>query len=286
MTFHSTAQKEAYEKAMKHPFKAVAFDVDGTLTTFARFAIPSFMAEVLVAIPENIPRAVCTGRDLKFIHEQIKHICGHSEDPEAEQKRWTVFSENGSVGYRWNPRKKDYDAWFEVAWPKEPTMDIVEAYGKDKLGSQGVFLIREHTMVVRHPDWVYLSPKVTRYMSKRSHGKLHTLFTHNGWLDEFLIQDSGIGNVILPKKSGKGNAMQRWSKALDLSVKDILVIGDQPEEGGNDEDFISGRNGTGFTVGKTTPYVYPLPVLSEAGTRLIGPEGTASLIKQVRWEEV
>lgn len=286
MTFHSTAQKEAHEKALKHPFKAVAFDVDGTLTHFARFMIPSFMAEALVKIPPNIPRAICTGRDLEFIHTQLKHICGHSPDAQAEQERWTIFSENGSEGYRWNSRKKDYESWFEVPWPKEPTMDTVEAFGKDKLGSQGVFLIREHTVVVRHPDWVYLSPKVTRYMSKRSHGKLETLFHKNGWSDEFSIQDSGIGNVILPKESGKGNAMQRWAKILKLSVKDLLVVGDQPEEGGNDEDFISGRNGIGFSVGGSTPYIYPLSVLSEAGTRLLGPEGTTALLGQVRWEEV
>ena len=123
-------------------------------------------------------------------------------------------------------------------------------------------------------------------MSKRSHGKLETLFHKNGWSDEFSIQDSGIGNVILPKESGKGNAMQRWAKILKLSVKDLLVVGDQPEEGGNDEDFISGRNGIGFSVGGSTPYIYPLSVLSEAGTRLLGPEGTTALLGQVRWEEV
>jgi len=277
------AQLTALDHAFHHPFKAVAFDVDGTLTHFARFLIPVFMAEALVQIPENIPRAICTGRDLKFIHTQLEHICSHSPDPQKEQSRWTIFSENGGQGYRWNARKKDYESWFEVPWPAEPKMDTLEAFGKDKLGSQGIFLLREHTMVIRHPDWVYLSPKFTRFMSRRSHRKMETLFAKNSWNKDLMIQDSGIGNVILPKASGKGHAMLRWAKELGVPVHDILVIGDQPEVGGNDEDFLSGHHGTAFSVGGLTHNVYPLPVLSHRGTPMKGPEATSSLLRRVEW---
>lgn len=278
-------QSAALARALRHPFKAVAFDVDGTLTHFARFIIPSFVAEALVAIPKNIPRAICTGRDLRFIHTQLDHICGHSENPEEEKKRWWVFAENGSQAYQWNARKKDYERWFEVPWPAEPSMDTVEAFGKDKLGGSGIFILREHTMVVRHHDWVYLWPRFTRYMSRRSHQKLQSVFEKNQWLKTFMIQDSGIGNVILPRASGKGNSMQRWAEHLKIPLRDILVVGDQARPGENDEDFLSGHAGTAFTVGALTQNLFPLPVLTPSGTQLKGPEGTAALLKQVRWEE-
>ena len=283
MIFHSAAQKEAHEKALKHPFKAVAFDVDGTLTHFARFTIPSFMAEALVKIPPHIPRAICTGRDLRFIHTQLEHISAHSLNPAEELERWFVFAENGAVGYRWNPRKKDYEAWYDLPWPKEPTMDTVEAFGKDKLGSQGIFILREHTVVIRHPNWVYLFGPLTRVLSKRGHHKMELLFKKYGWDKDLMIQDSGIGNVILPRSCGKGNAMQKWAKVLKVPVKDILVIGDQPEKGGNDEDFLNGNNGTSFTVGERTHMTFPLPVLDEKHRKLKGPEGTAKLLGQVKW---
>ncbi len=283
MNFHSAAQKEAHEAALKHLFKAVAFDVDGTLTHFARFTIPTFMAEALVKIPSNIPRAICTGRDLRFIHTQLLHICAHSLNPDKEIERWSVFAENGGVGYHWNARKKDFEPWFEIPWPKTPSKDTVEAFGKDKLGSTGIFMLRENTIVVRHPDWYYLSTAFTRFMSKRNHHKLERVFIKNEWDKTFLIQDSGIGNVILPRESGKGNAMQRWSKDLKIPLQDILVVGDQPKVGGNDEDFLSGKNGSAFTVGDLTHTLSPLPVLDKKGRRLKGPEGTAALLGQVNW---
>lgn len=279
------AQEAALKKALQHPFKAVAFDVDGTLTHFARFVIPTFMAEALVKIPEGIPRAICTGRDLRFIHTQLLHICSHSLNPDEELKRWWIFAENGGVGYRWNSHKKDFEQCFEVPWPEHPSKDTLEAFGKDKLGGSGVFLLREHTVIIRHPDWIYLFPTLTRFMSKRSHKKLDKILEQNSWADTFMVQDSGIGNVILPRISGKGNAMQRWAKAIEIPVKDILVIGDQPRPGENDEDFLCGDNGTSFTVGGLTKNTVPLPVLNERSRRLKGPEGTAELLGQVKWDQ-
>ncbi|QQR54725.1 HAD family phosphatase [Candidatus Peregrinibacteria bacterium] len=285
MTFPSTPQEAAREKALKHPFKAVAFDVDGTLTHFARFTIPTFMAEALVKIPENIPRAICTGRDLRFIHRQLLHICSHSLNPDEELKRWWVFAENGGVGYRWNTHKKDFEPWYEVDWPEHPSKDTLEAFGKDKLGWSGIFLLREHSMIVRHPDWTYLFPKLTRILSKHSHRKLDKILGKNGWTETFMVQDSGIGNVILPRASGKGSAMQRWAKQLGLNPKDILVVGDQPRPGENDESFLCGDNGTAFSVGSLIHATFPLPVRDERGRRLKGPEGTAKLLEQVRWDQ-
>lgn len=279
----SSTAPRLLQKALKRPFKAVAFDVDGTLTHFARFTIPSFMAEALVKIPPHIPRAICTGRDLRFIHTQLLHICSHSTNPEKELERWWIFAENGSVGYRWNKKKKDFEPWFVVPWPKTPTQDVVEAFGKDALGRLGVFLLRENTMVIRHPDWVYLSPTLTRIQSKRSHAKIDRVLDKNGWNDLLMAQDSGIGNVLLPRASGKGNAMQRWAKRLKLDPENILVVGDKPEKGGNDEDFLCGKNGTSFTVGELTSNPLPHPVFDSKARRLKGPEGTAALLGKVRW---
>ena len=99
-------------------------------------------------------------------------------------------------------------------------------------------------------------------------------------LDEhFLIQDSGIGCLIIPAESGKGKAVKRWAKHLKIPLKDILVIGDQPLKGENDEEFLNGHFGTSFTVGHQSHNTYPLPVLDERGRKLRGPEGTEYLLK-------
>lgn len=273
------------QKALKHPFKAVAFDVDGTLTHFSRFVIPRELAQTLVQIPAHIPRAICTGRDIDFIHTQLEHICSHAEDPITERTRWTIFAENGAKAYHWNRRKKDYETLFEVPWPSPYDKAVMEAEIQKHLGRRIVVSVRDHTLVMRNPSWTYLFPKLTRLLSRHNHGRLDTLLKREGWDKDFLIQDSGIGNVLLSRESGKGHAMERWAKHLKIPLKDILVVGDQPKEGGNDEDFLSGKYGTPFTVGELTHKALPFPVHDQSGHRLKGPEGTQALLEQVKWSQ-
>lgn len=283
MTFHSHAQEEACKKALRHPFQAVAFDVDGTLTHFSRFVIPKALAETLVLIPAHIPRAICTGRDIDFIHTQLEHICSHAKNPLAERTRWTLFVENGAKAYHWNKQKKDYEALFEVPWPKAYDKEEMEKIIRKHLGRRVVASVRAHTLVMRNPSWTYLFPRLTRLLSRQNHGRLDTVLKREGWDKDFIIQDSGIGNVLLSKKSGKGNAMRKWAKHLDIPLEDILVVGDQPKDGGNDADFLSGKNGTPFTVGELTHETLPFPVHDKTGHRMKGPEGTKNLLERVRW---
>lgn len=277
-------QSSALEKALHHPFKAVAFDMDGTLTKLSRFLIPRDLSQTLTEIPPHIPRALCTGRPLEYIHTQLTLICSHATDPAAEHARWWIFAENGGIGYRWNPRKKEYTHFYEIPWPSEKvTQDALEAFIKDRLGWMVTVRIRPYSMVVRYPNWVYFFPRLTRTISRHTYKRLHRLLEDMNLHHDFSVQDSGIGNILLPKESGKGHAMVRWAKELGIPLHDILVVGDQPRPGENDEDFLSGHHGTSFTVGELTENIYPLPVLSSRGTHLKGPTGTAALLKRVEW---
>ncbi len=283
MSFHSHVQKKAYQKALQDPLKAVAFDVDGTLTHFSRFIIPRSLAEVLVQIPPHIPRAICTGRELQFIHSQLKHICSHAENPQEERKRWVIFLENGALAYEWDEDKQDYKSFLEVPWPEPYQKEEMQAVIKKHMRGRGSVGVRDYTLVVLNPRWAYFFPNLTKLLSKRNHARLETLFRKRGWDKAFSVQNSGIGNVILSKESGKGNAMQHWAKHLKIRADEILVVGDQPRLGGNDADFLNGRNGTPFTVGELTHEDYPFPVHDAKGHRLQGPEGTKALLGQVTW---
>lgn len=264
---------------MKRTYKAIAFDVDGTLTKFAHFTIPNSMIQTLNKIPTHIPLAICTGRPLNFIQGKLNAICSTFTE---DRKRWFVISENGSNAFKYNVKTDDYDKLWEIPWPhskvKIPTL---EAFIKDRFGRHVSVVTRPNGMVVRYPDWMYLFPKMVKIESYRTARGLRKLLKEME-LDEILVtMDSGLGSIIIPKESGKGQAIEKWARHMKIDLKDILCIGDRADLGGNDEDFLSGDYGTAFTVGALTENVYPLPVLDKKNKKLSGPKGTESLLAQL-----
>ncbi len=274
MKFISKAQEKAYKQAMKRKYKAVAFDVDGTLTKFARFRIPRSLKKTLESLPESFPLAICTGRKLSYLTGELDHL--------IHKKNRYVFCENGCIGYKYMPKKDDFKKIFETPWPtKRLTPDTLAAFLKNELGWHVTISVREHSVVEFYHSWLYVFPKLVRKVSKRSAVELKKILTEMKVNDILRTQDSGIGNIIMPKDGGKGHAMQAWAKHLKISPKDILVIGDQANPGENDEDFLNGKNGTSFTVGRQTKNVYPLPVLDAKHRKVWGPKGTNFLLQNL-----
>lgn len=275
MKFTSTAQKKAYAAAMKQKYKAVAFDVDGTLTEFGRFIIPNYLAFTLEGLPEELPFAICTGRELKYIRGELSHL--------VHKKNRYIFCENGAIGYKYDAKKEDFNLIHEVKWPNNRiTPAALEAFMKDRFGWKISVVVREHSVVEIYAKWLYIFPKIVKRVSANAGHSLQKLLKDMELDDVLKSQNSGIGNIVMPKAGGKGTAMLAWAKHLRIKPHEILVIGDQPEVGGNDEEFLSGENGTAFTVGQQTKNVYPLPVIDSRGRKLWGPRGTEWLLKNLK----
>lgn len=281
MKFISHAQEKAYAKAMNRNYKAVAFDVDGTLTPFARFIIPESLKKTISQIPKEVQLIICTGRPIQYILGKIEHIIQASEDPEAERKRWHVISNNGCTVSVYNAKKDEYQMIHEVPWPMDIDKDVLEAFIKDKMGWHMTVQIREYDVVGYFPKWMYLFPRIVKRFSHQMWQRLETVIRHMNLGERLKALDSGIGNLVTPINAGKGPAIALIAKHFDFPVKDILCVGDRPEEGGNDEDFLSGQYGTPFSVGALPRKTYPLPVLNEKQVHVSGPEGTELLLKQI-----
>lgn len=282
MKFKSKDQVRAYKKAMARDYKALAFDVDGTLTTFAKFTIPDTLLSTLEQIPLEIPLVLCTGRPIDFIHNKMDSICNSTRNPEEQRRRWWIIAENGGAGYFYNGKKEEYEQFFEVKWPNEQIeMEVLAAHLKDKLGWHIQILKREYTLVVIYQKWMYLFPSLVKTASFRNSRKIRKILKKMGLDAQFTAQNSGLGTLILPKESGKGKAIQRLARYLKIPMKQILCVGDNPQAGGNDEDFLSGDFGTPFTVGPILKKTYPLPVLNEKQVHLSGPKGTEHLLRKL-----
>lgn len=282
MKFNSTTQEKAHKAAIKHKFKAIAFDIDGTITPFARFTIPDSLMKTINSIPTDVPLLLCTGRPFEYIKKKLNNILKHAKDPEAARRQWSIIANNGSSAYVFDPQKNDYEQILSIPWPKERIeKETLEAFIKDRLGWHVVLDTRKYTMVVIFHKHFYLFPRLVRRLSVRLAGQLKKLFTEMDLHGELQIQNSGLGSLIIPVESGKGHAIKAWSKHAGISMKDILCIGDSPGPGENDEDFLSGDFGVSFSVGKQTKNTYPLPVLDEKGRKVWGPSGTEHLLKTI-----
>ena len=273
--------------------RAIAFDIDGTLTPFSRFEVPASLRKKLMNLPADLPVAICSGRKLWYIKEKFADIL-------TGPNRF-AFCENGGVAYRYNPDASSIDSTglnssgklsdgvhegFEelckISWPEEKMSR--EEFGKFINKGMGPFIhirVSKYSMVTIYPSFLYKIPRLVRFVSGRSARKLRHILKKAGFNETFDVLDSGIGNIILPRTSGKGNAMQRWAEHLGIPVSQIITVGDQAGPGENDEDFLSGENGTAFTVGKLTDRIYPLPVLGPDGESLSGPAGTSFLLDQL-----
>ena len=282
MNFLSPAQEKATRAALKHRYQAVAFDIDGTLTELSRWIIPASLCQTLNGLPHSVQLAFCTGRSIEHIKGKLEHIFAHCSDDELQRRRWHILAENGGAGYSWNPRKKTYDKFLDILWPDSViTREALTGLIKKKFGWNVNVVIKDHSLVVRFHDWLYLFPHLVHALSGRTAKKLHRLLEKEDLAKHIQVQDSGIGNLVIPQQSGKGKAVKHWAKHLKIPLRDVLVVGDQAGPGGNDEELLSGPYGTPFTVGHQTKTLYPLPVLDEQGRKLWGPRGTEWLLRKL-----
>ena len=267
---------------MTKPYSALAFDVDGTLTPFGRFTLAKEMKQSLQNIPLQVPLALCTGRPLDYAIHKIEELLEGSADFAAQKARWTLLCDNGASGYIWDSSTQKYESFFSEPWPEEIIeQDLLLTMLQEELGFWARIMVREFTMVVLCPKWMYRFPPLVHWYAGRLHQKLEVYFESWGLKDQLCSQNSGLGNLIFSGKAGKGKAIEKWAKRLGVPTASIACVGDRPEPGGNDEEFLSGNYGTAFTVGDTTQNPQPAPVLDAQGKPVRGPKGTQLLISQL-----
>jgi hydroxymethylpyrimidine pyrophosphatase-like HAD family hydrolase len=267
---------------MKESYSALAFDVDGTLTPFARFTVSKEMKQSLQNIPLQVPLALCTGRPFDYAVHKIEELLEGAADFSDQRARWTLLCDNGASGYTWNASTQTYENFFAEPWPADIIeQDLLLTMLQDEFGSWAQIIVREFTMVVLCPQWMYHFPPLVHWYAGRLRQKLEKYFKAWGLTGQLCSQNSGLGNLIFSGKAGKGKAVEKWAKRLGVPTDSIACVGDRPEPGGNDEEFLSGKYGTAFTVGEATKNPQPYPVLDAQGKAVRGPKGTQLLISQI-----
>ncbi len=281
-------------------FKAAMFDFDGTVTEKGQYTPPKELADALVALSQKIPIAFCTGRQLEsFERRGLSELLKEIEPAYVKQflKNLHLFAENGAIGYDFNLELNDFKQLYRIDWPsgfidkedlKKLLNEAIKDYGDVYEDAHRVVIVMRtklHDRDERNIDEVYyLSEKIYEVTLELLKG-----ISQN--FEQFLhVGNSGIGVVIGPANGDKDEGIKRFGEFLardsgiifEPDFRDILAVGDNPQYGGNDHYFLSGRYGTPYNVGESEADSEKLlSVFDKDGKRLLHASGTLALINGI-----
>lgn len=280
-------------------FKAAMFDFDGTVTEKGQYTPPKEVADGLVALSQKIPIAFCTGRQLEsFERRGLAELLKEIEPGQLKKflKNLHLFAENGAIGYDFDVELNDFRQLYMVDWPdnfidkddlKKSLNEAIKEYGDVYEDAHRVVIVMRtklHDRDERNIEEVYaLSEKIYEVTLKLLSGI-------SADFEQFLhVGNSGIGVVIGPANGDKDEGIKRFGEFLmkdsgivfEPDFRDILAVGDNAQQGGNDYYFLSGRYGTPYNVGETdNGNPKTLLVFGGDGKKLLHAGGTLALIEE------
>lgn len=298
MTDKNAKEISSKSFAQRQNFLSAMFDFDGTVTEKGYYTPPPEMLASLVKLAKKMPIAFCTGRQFEsFERRGLKSLLEGLNAEQAEKFLGNLFliAENGSVGYAYNPGQKQFEEFYKADWPeefikREELSGILSreiAHYGDMLdsGHRVVLVMRTNLYDGDHTNFeaVYALSDQIHLVCKRVLNEINPNYEKH-----LHIGNSGIGVIITPAHSDKDEGIRRFGEYLkkhrgmefDKQYTEILAVGDSPQEGGNDQFFLSGRFGTPFTVGHLNPDISRLEsVFDASGQRLSNARGTVHLVK-------
>ncbi|MFH1720500.1 MAG: HAD hydrolase family protein [Patescibacteria group bacterium] len=248
-------------------FKAVLFDIDGTLTNLGERGIPADLeAKLNELIDRGIPVAVCSGRHHP---DSIVNRLGN-----IQPEKWILIAENGSVGYHF--KEGEWKEFYRVPWPKNsiPKDELAEILQSKMAFSK--FFNNPSTLIMRPGEALEVSLAELERLCDLYQLEIEKIFKERGETG-LNINNSKIGIIINPSGGDKDCGIIEYAKYLGIeNDKEILCIGDQPSEGDNDQYFLNGKHGTPYSVGEEAGNAST--VEDENGNTLYGPAGTLRIL--------
>lgn len=285
-----------FQKAIVRPYKAIMFDIDGTLIVRGTRELPEAIIPKLVEISEKVPVAFCSGRRIMLPQQFIEQMAKRSKNPEKVRQNWFIVCENGCTSFYYDPHKKDYVQWHEEPWPK--------AINKDKVRSILTALLKRYYFSFTEQPSMFTLHMMNRkriieprfkpsYLARRTAKAalvIRKAVEKLQGASSVEVVDSGVGIMVVPKKGNKDRGVIEFAKFLrekrkmtiSKNAAEIAVVGDQPGPGCNDATFLNGKYGFPFTVDSLDGQHFPVPVFDGKAKRIRGPMGTRTILEQIR----
>jgi hydroxymethylpyrimidine pyrophosphatase-like HAD family hydrolase len=289
-------KRNKFNEALEKTYAGCVFDIDGTLTVRGDEYIPAFMHEILGRLSLSVPMATCSARSLEHAYEKMAPVFTKSPNPPLCQSNWVLICENGSIGFRFNAATKQYEEFYRVTYPYSPEhRETLYAKIRSAMGNKlGVSYMNRVSLVFRPVD--ALDPD-REAVAARSAELSKICSEQLFYMDPkklLTVGDSGLGVNVFPAAGNKERGTLEFAKylaeekgiSIDPNARELVVVGDQPQPGGNDETFLNGKFGTPFTVGDAhANSLYPLPVFDSRSDKIMrGPEATTYLLQHLKFK--
>lgn len=223
------------------PFKAIAFDIDDTLTK-SKQALDGEMAQLLAELSLRIPVAIISGAKLEQIETQlIAYIQG------GKQSNFYLFPNGGASAYTHSVDGDIISLYEHTISPDEAERIISvsqEILSASKI-NEGMTLYGE-VIEVRGAS-IALSllgqkapPEVKKMFDQDGAKRKGVLPLLEEKLPGFSCRIGGGTTIDINRKGiDKAYGMREFAKFIEVSEEDIMYVGDALYEGGNDYAVLS-----------------------------------------------
>ena len=293
--------KNPFRKIDFKKFKALMVDFDGTITEKGVNQIdPGIVKEFARLLKADFPVAICTGRQLDSFKRRIKPLHEYLEKHRllSKLKNLYLIAENGAIGYYYDPTTKRYKIFHKADWPKDFPKKKFET-GLIKATKKFARLLDHKIPIVLRPKDMELNVHDTYKMSDeiyKSILKYIKKFPYKNTRKIMHVGNSGLGCLVCPANADKDSGIKAFHDFLftkrdvqfnkkDKHIREIIVVGDNPQKGGNDHYFLNGKYGTAFSVCERCRekfFKMPYLVRDEKGKLLFNNKGTLFLVKRLK----
>jgi adenine/guanine phosphoribosyltransferase-like PRPP-binding protein len=279
-------QRAAGRSAYEQVYRAVAFDIDGTLTPEGDRAVDAAMAaHVTNLLAHGVPVFLITGRGregARSAGRELLQAAGYDALPsDVRRQRLQLLravTHNGAYLLETeNPQEflGKESLLVEIAVPVAEWIDELRLAleGAEGLNEAGYQLIEEpHSARISfatEPQRSVAVGVLQTWVATRA--DLALKVTVGRYDDQYMV-DVGF--------TDKGTAVVACAEMLDVHEQAILRIGDQGAEGGNDFDLLNARSG--FSVNKVSAMAGRChPILDRSHRPLEGVVATSELLSRV-----
>jgi len=281
-------------------FKVAMFDFDGTITEKGVNTIdPAIIKEFERLLSRGFPIAICTGRQLASFKRRIKPVHDYFEERGKldHLKNLYLLGENGAIGYYFDPAKKKYKLFYKALWPEDFPKKKFEKGLYEATKKIAVPMDHKIPIVLRAKnlnqsiDEIY---KVSAQICKLTVEYIKK-FPYKNIRKIIHIGNSGLGCLICHANGDKDVAIKAFGEFLakkrgmkfgkrNRRFREIMVVGDNPQKGGNDHYFLNGTYGTAFSVSERCRakfFKMPYLVKNETKHLLFNNKGSLFLLKHL-----
>ena len=277
----SPVLREAIARAFSRVYRAVAFDIDGTLTIGdgGLELDPELVELIRGLLIRGVRVALITGRGGDTSRAAAAALRGNPAITDPYMRRLFVIAHNGAVLFSTvGNRPDDFLRTEKPLDPSLPTAWQTDALRQIEGHLGGLGLAREDARVSK-----------TTYALRMEFAEASVRDAARGWVRELIPDPSihisggqyGAAYTLDVVGTDKARALKRFADQIGVEPEGILRIGDAGAEGGNDFELLD--SGSAFSVSQCSPSAGGcFPVLNAAAdSQLVGQAATHQLLKLV-----